>query len=117
MLILRGSPALSPFRLQKLAQDLAADGLRVNGIGAEFVHLAALSGDLSAEQRRVLEQLLTYGPTRAATAKGSGEPAAAAAATARAAEDPMPLATGISERMWMASRSWPATSIATFAAR
>ena len=68
MLILRGSPALSPFRLQKLAQDLAADGLRVNGIGAEFVHLAALSGDLSAEQRRVLEQLLTYGPTRAATA-------------------------------------------------
>jgi phosphoribosylformylglycinamidine synthase len=42
MLILRGSPALSPFRLQKLAQDLAADGLRVNGIGAEFVHFAAL---------------------------------------------------------------------------
>jgi len=27
MLILRGSPALSPFRLQKLVQDLAAAGL------------------------------------------------------------------------------------------
>ena len=54
---------------------------------------------------------------RAATASGSLEPAAAAAAAARAAEEPSPRPTGISERTVMASRSWPATSMATRAAR
>ena len=45
--------------------------------------------------------------TRAATPRGSLEPAAAAAATARAAEDPSPRATGISERTVMARWSCP----------
>ena len=54
---------------------------------------------------------------RAATASGSRAPAAAAAATARAADEPRPRATGMSERTVMASRSWPATSMATLAAR
>ena len=39
MLILRGSPALSQFRLQKLLQDLAAAGLPARAISAEFVHI------------------------------------------------------------------------------
>jgi len=48
MLILRGSPALSQFRLQKLLQDLAAAGLPVRAISAEFVHLVDLVGPGSA---------------------------------------------------------------------
>src|SRR5882757_6118513 len=39
MLILRGSPALSQFRLQKLLQDLTAAGLPARAISAEFVHV------------------------------------------------------------------------------
>ncbi|WP_414662104.1 phosphoribosylformylglycinamidine synthase [Horticoccus sp. 23ND18S-11] len=66
MLILRGSPALSPFRLQKLLQDLTATGLPVRAINAEFVHVAELAGELTSAQHKVLEQLLTYGPRRVA---------------------------------------------------
>ena len=66
MLILRGSPALSPFRLQKLLQDLIAAGLPARAISAEFVHVAELAGELTDDERHVLEKLLTYGPSRAA---------------------------------------------------
>src|SRR5579884_1901344 len=66
MLILRGSPALSSFRLQKLLQDLTAATLPVRALGAEFVHLVELGGDLSPAERTVLEKILTYGPRRAA---------------------------------------------------
>jgi phosphoribosylformylglycinamidine synthase len=66
MLILRGSPALSQFRLQKLLQDFTTAGLPVRAIAAEFVHVAEVSGELTSAQREVLEKLLTYGPSRAA---------------------------------------------------
>src|SRR6187402_3342969 len=66
MLILRGSPALSQFRLQKLLQDFASAGLPVRAIAAEFVHVAEVTGELTPAQRDVLEKLLTYGPSRAA---------------------------------------------------
>src|SRR4051812_20939150 len=65
MLILRGSPALSPFRLQKLLQDLAAAGVSARGLSAEFVHLVETTGELTPAERTVLEKLLTYGPSRA----------------------------------------------------
>ncbi len=68
MLILRGSPALSPFRLQKLLADLVAVGLPARAVSAEFVHVAEVAGELTATQRTVLEKLLTYGPRRAAEA-------------------------------------------------
>ena len=67
MLTLRGSSALSPFRLEKLRADLAAAGLPVRAIRAQFVHvveLAAGSAALSTDQQGVLEKLLTYGPRR-----------------------------------------------------
>jgi phosphoribosylformylglycinamidine synthase len=71
MLILRGSPALSNFRLQKLQQDLAAAGLPVRDLTAEFVHLADPSAELTVAEQTVLNQLLTYGPNRsAATVEG-----------------------------------------------
>ena len=66
MLILRGSPALSPFRLQKLRQDLAGAGVPIRAANAEFVHIAETDGPLGADDRAVLEKLLTYGPRRAA---------------------------------------------------
>src|SRR5262245_53749398 len=67
MLTLRGSSALSPFRLEKLRADLAAAGLPVRAIRAQFVHVVELTAGvlaLSAEQQSVLEKLLTYGPRR-----------------------------------------------------
>jgi phosphoribosylformylglycinamidine synthase len=66
MLILRGSPALSPSRLQKLLQDLDAAGVPVRAIAAEYVHVAELTRELTDEKLGVLEKLLTYGPSRAA---------------------------------------------------
>ncbi|MBI5769196.1 MAG: phosphoribosylformylglycinamidine synthase, partial [Verrucomicrobia bacterium] len=67
MLTLRGSPALSTFRLQKLVQDLTAAGLPVRALTAEFVHVAEVAGELTAAEKHVLERLLTYGPARPAT--------------------------------------------------
>ena len=66
MLTLRGSPAFSSFRLQKLLQDLVAAGLPARALSAEFVHVAELTGELTDAERSVLEKLLTYGPSRAA---------------------------------------------------
>ncbi len=66
MLTLRGSPALSNFRLQKLLQDLTAAGVPVRAISTEFVHVVETNADLTAAERDVLEKILTYGPTRAA---------------------------------------------------
>ncbi|MDI1249886.1 MAG: phosphoribosylformylglycinamidine synthase, partial [Lacunisphaera sp.] len=65
MLTLRGSPALSNFRLEKLRQDLSAAGLPIRAIGAEFVHVVDLTAELTAAEQAVLAQLLTYGPSRA----------------------------------------------------
>ena len=66
MLILRGSPALSPFRLQKLLGRLNAHGLPVRSLSAEFVHVVETRGDLTDAQSEILRQLLTYGPRRSA---------------------------------------------------
>jgi phosphoribosylformylglycinamidine synthase len=66
MLILRGSPALSQFRLQKLLEGLVAGGLPARALSAAFVHVAEIDGDLSPAQHAILEKLLTYGPSRTA---------------------------------------------------
>jgi phosphoribosylformylglycinamidine synthase len=64
MLILRGAPALSDFRLQKLLKGLSSAGIPAKGLHAEFVHIADLVESLTAEEREVLEKLLSYGPQR-----------------------------------------------------
>jgi phosphoribosylformylglycinamidine synthase len=69
MLTLRGSPALSQFRLQKLLEDLTEAGVPVHAVSTEFVHVVELTAgapDLTSAQHEVLEKLLTYGPSRAA---------------------------------------------------
>ncbi len=65
MLILRGSPALSPFRIKKLLDGLTAADLPVRALSADFVHVVETEGELSSDQLAVLEKLLTYGPQRA----------------------------------------------------
>ena len=62
MLILRGAPALSSFRTQKLLANLQQLVPAVTGISSEFVHFANVSAPLSEPQTKVLQQLLTYGP-------------------------------------------------------
>ncbi|MDB6115653.1 MAG: purL [Lacunisphaera sp.] len=66
MLILRGSPALSAFRLSKLTHDLTAAGLPIAALSAEFVHVVEVTRELTRAERSILDQLLTYGPSRAA---------------------------------------------------
>ncbi|REL37451.1 phosphoribosylformylglycinamidine synthase [Thalassotalea euphylliae] len=60
---LRGAPALSDFRIQKLLTQCAEAGLPVNDIYAEFSHFAHLSVALTTDESEVLAKLLTYGPT------------------------------------------------------
>ncbi|ELR65228.1 Phosphoribosylformylglycinamidine synthase, synthetase subunit [Photobacterium marinum] len=63
MEILRGSPALSEFRVNKLLERCRELELPVSGIYAEFMHFAELSAPLNAEEQNKLASLLTYGPT------------------------------------------------------
>ncbi len=68
MLILRGAPALSEFRVKKLLQELNAAGVPARGLASEFVHAVELvpGAVLSPREQEVLEKLLTYGPRREA---------------------------------------------------
>ncbi len=64
MLILRGAPALSDFRKQKLLSNLIAQCPEVTAVYGEYVHYVELvdGGELSAEQQDTLNALLIYGP-------------------------------------------------------
>ncbi|EKT4485746.1 phosphoribosylformylglycinamidine synthase [Shewanella algae] len=62
MEIIRGAPALSAFRVQKLMQACEAAQLPVKQIYAEYVHLAYLSEALNPDDQVQLSKILTYGP-------------------------------------------------------
>jgi len=62
MLTLRGAPALSSFRQQKLLSQLTAIDPGISGIYAEYMHFAECSTELSPEQLSVMEKLMSYGP-------------------------------------------------------
>ena len=62
MLILRGAPALSEFRIQKLLDQSAQSGLTLSSLYAEFMHFADISSALTDAQQQTLDKLLTYGP-------------------------------------------------------
>jgi phosphoribosylformylglycinamidine synthase len=62
MLTLRGAPALSVFRLDKLAQKLFAIHPEIKLLHTEYVHFADLDQPLTAERQAVLASLLEYGP-------------------------------------------------------
>ncbi|MCB1736209.1 MAG: phosphoribosylformylglycinamidine synthase [Gammaproteobacteria bacterium] len=62
MLKLRGAPSLSVFRLQKLLESLRQQDAAIAAVDAEFVHFVEVDEALGDDARRVLDQLLTYGP-------------------------------------------------------
>lgn len=62
MLIVRGAPALSSFRREKLLARLQDVFPSVKAVYAEHSHFVALAEDLSEEQHGVLNTLLSYGP-------------------------------------------------------
>ncbi|WP_166260292.1 phosphoribosylformylglycinamidine synthase [Marinobacter salicampi] len=63
MLELRGAPALSPFRIEKLLSQVKDVVPEVGHIYAEFMHFVDLNSDLSEADEAVLGRLLTYGPS------------------------------------------------------
>ena len=62
MLRFRGSPALSPFRMDKILAALKGVAPRITRLHAEFWHFAWADAELSAAQVETLQQILTYGP-------------------------------------------------------
>ncbi|PKH21858.1 phosphoribosylformylglycinamidine synthase [Enterobacterales bacterium CwR94] len=63
--ILRGSPALSAFRVNKLLAQFQEAHLPVSDIYAEYVHFADVSAALSGDEKARLQRLLKYGPSLA----------------------------------------------------
>ena len=74
ILSLAGRPALSSFRLAKLLQSLsqARSAHRIDALDAAFWHFVELARPLTADERRTLEALLTYGPEPIADAHVDG---------------------------------------------
>ncbi len=62
MLTLRGAPALSAFRREKLARKLSAIHPGLLLLHTEFVHFAELDRPLQGARLERLERLLQYGP-------------------------------------------------------
>jgi len=64
MLHMRGSPALSEFRLEKLLSQLQDVTPDIRGVAADYLHVVELEETLSDAELAILEKLLTYGPAR-----------------------------------------------------
>ncbi len=62
MLTLRGAPALSGFRLEKLRDEIAAEVGERPVLDSRYVHFVELERDLESGELEVLESLLRYGP-------------------------------------------------------
>lgn len=62
MLTMRGAPALSGFRIQKLLTAMQEMGLPVTALTANYMHFAHVSAPLDETETGLLETLLTYGP-------------------------------------------------------
>ncbi|MEQ9464850.1 MAG: phosphoribosylformylglycinamidine synthase [Haliea sp.] len=73
MLILRGAPALSPFRRDKLAQKLSAIDPAIRLLHCEWVHFAHTREALTEERQGLLRQLLHYGPGDEAGERDTGD--------------------------------------------
>ena len=71
MLILRGAPALSTFRREKLLTRLQQSVSGLTALSAHYVHFIQLREPLSADEQTVLNALLTYGPRTAEDEEGA----------------------------------------------
>ena len=72
MLHLRGSSAVSEFRLAKLLQQIKSQHNNVRGLFAEYQHLVEIRENLDTRESGILAGLLEYGP-RQNTVDPSGE--------------------------------------------
>ncbi|WP_129642910.1 phosphoribosylformylglycinamidine synthase [Peristeroidobacter agariperforans] len=73
MLTLSGAPALSDFRSARLLAALRSRVPSVESLTTRFTHFVQVRRELSAEERRVLEALLTYGSTQPSSAPGASD--------------------------------------------
>ena len=62
MEILRGSSALSDYKLEKLLSALRSASVPVAAVSTAYIHLVDCAEPLTAEQKEVLAKILTYGP-------------------------------------------------------
>ncbi len=62
MLILSGSPAFTPARLERKLERLKQVAPAVTALSARFVHFVDVSESLGEDEQRVLSKLLQYGP-------------------------------------------------------
>src|SRR5450830_722029 len=65
MISLRGSSALSPFRLEKILATLKTSAPQISHLHGDFWHFVWADSDLSASQQETLQKILTYGPDMA----------------------------------------------------
>jgi len=65
MLKLTGSAALSPFRSQRLLEELQLSVPALTALLAEYIHFVELELALDAGQTELLERILNYGPSEA----------------------------------------------------
>ncbi|HEX7605400.1 MAG TPA: phosphoribosylformylglycinamidine synthase, partial [Usitatibacter sp.] len=71
VLTLPGAVALSPFRVEKLLASLPRPLAEAITVDTRYVHFAAISAPLSAEETAVLEKLLTYGTAAHGAPRGA----------------------------------------------
>ena len=64
MLVLRGTPALSDFRIEKCLSQFVENSLPIHAVYAEYTHFVMVSAQLSEQENSTLAKLLTYGPDR-----------------------------------------------------
>jgi phosphoribosylformylglycinamidine synthase len=69
MLILRGSPALSVFRVEKLLEKLVSAGIPVDRVAATYIHIVHLAAALTDDETQILEKVLSYGPSYQAVSR------------------------------------------------
>lgn len=62
MICLRGSAALSPFRIEKIQTALGPTSPNISHLYAEFLYFVWVEGALDNKQQDTLGQILTYGP-------------------------------------------------------
>lgn len=62
MLTLRGAPALSNFRNQRLLSRLQSELPSIKTVYAEFMHFVLVDGDLAHADADKLDKVLRYGP-------------------------------------------------------
>ena len=70
MLIIPAGPALSPFRVEKMAQRFSTEIPAVKQVSTQWLHFVDLHIALSDARARILHQLLEYGPAHQPTSVG-----------------------------------------------